>query len=191
MWGQLVIDSLARPRDAARRLLGLDIGWGPLAQLAVAVTCVGMVLGYAALQLSGGGVDPMSAAVLEAPLLGALTQLGVLVLVVLLTVRVGRALGGTGGYWGAAVLVVWLNVMTLLIQVVQIGLLVVAPPLAGVLSIATLLWLLWAYANFVTELHGFNSPFVALGVTVLTVVALVLGLTLIAAILGFSPSGAA
>lgn len=188
MWGQLVIDSLARPRDAARRLLGFDIGWTPLAQLAVAVTCIGMVLGFLAVRLSGGGVDPMSAAVLEAPLLGALTQLGVLGLIVLLTVRVGRALGGTGGYWGAVVLVLWLNVMTLLVQILQLGLLIVAPPLAGVLSIATLLWLLWAYANFVTELHGLNSPFVALGVTVLTMVALVLGLTLVAAILGFSPA---
>ena len=88
-------------------------------------------------------------------------------------------------------LVVWLNAMTLLIQIVQLVLLLVAPPLAGFLAIATLFWLMWAYANFVTELHGFASPVMVLGVTVLSVVVLMLGLTLIAAILGFSPSGGA
>ncbi len=191
MWGQLVIDSLVRPRAAARRVLAFAIGWGPLVQIAVVIACAGVVLGYAAMELSGGPVDPMSAAVLRRPLVGAATQLGVMALIVVLTVRIGRAFGGAGGLWGATMLVVWLNAMTLLIQVLQIVLLVIAPPLAGILAIAMLFWLLWAFANFAAELHGFPSPVMVLGVTVLSVVALVLGLTLLAAILGLSPTGGA
>lgn len=191
MWGQLVIDSLVRPREAARRVLGFEIGWAALAQIAVAVACIVMVLAYAAVELSGGPVDPMSAALLRRPLVGAVSQLGVMALIVVLTVRIGRAFGGTGGLWGATALVVWLNAMTLLIQVLQLVLLLVAPPLAGILAIATLVWILWTFANFVAELHGFASAFVVLGVTVLSGVGLVLGLTLIAAILGLSPTGGA
>jgi hypothetical protein len=191
MWGQLVIDSLVRPRTAAQRVLAFEIGWSPLAQIAVAIACIGMVLGYAAMAFSGGPVDPMSAAVLSRPLIGAATQLGVMALIVALTVRIGRAFGGVGGPWGATMLVVWLNAMTLLVQVVQLVLLVLAPPLAGILAIAMLVWLLWAYSNFAAELHGFASPVMVLGVSVLSLVALVLGLTLLAAILGLSPTGGA
>lgn len=191
MWSDLVIDSLVRPRAAARRLLGFEIGWSQLAQIAVAITCIGMVLGYAAMELSGAPVDALSAAVLRRPLIGAATQLGVMALIIVLTVRIGRAFGGSGGPWGATLLVVWLNAITLLVQVLQLVLLVLAPPLAGVLAIALLFWLLWAYANFAAELHGFASPVMVLGVTVLSVVALMLGMMLLAAILGLSPTGGA
>ena len=49
MWGQLVIDSLMRPRAAARRLLALELAATQLLQAAVVVTCLGMVLGYVAI----------------------------------------------------------------------------------------------------------------------------------------------
>jgi hypothetical protein len=187
MWGQLVIDSLTRPRAAARRLLSLDLEPAPLVQAAVAITCAGLVLGWVAMTLSGGAVDPVSAAVLQAPLLGALAQFAVMGLVILLTFRIGRMFGGRGGFWGAAAVVVWLNAVTLLIQVVQIVALAVAPPFAGLIAIATLVWLLWAYASFVTELHDFSSPLMVLGVAILTVIVLIFALTLLAAMLGLSP----
>ena len=40
------------------------------------------------------------------------------------------------------------------------------PPLAAILAIATLFWALWAFANFVAELHGFRNPIVVLGAVV-------------------------
>lgn len=189
MLRQLVIDSLVRPRAAARGVLDLDIAAGPLAQAAVAVTCIGLVLGYAAMRIGGGAVDPVSAAVLQAPLLGALGQFAMMALIAFLTFRVGRLFGGAGGFWGAATVVIWLNAVTLGIQVLQIVVLAVAPPLAGLVAVATLFWLLWAYANFVAELHAFRSPVMVLGVAVLSGIALIFGLTLIAAILGIAPPG--
>jgi len=67
--------------------------------------------------------------------------------------------------------------------------LALVPPLAGLIALATLFWLLWAYANFVSELHAFRSPVVALGVAVLSGIVLIFCVTLIAAILGFAPPG--
>lgn len=190
MWGQLAIDSFLRPRSAARQVLALPIGPVSVVQAAGAVTCIGLVLGYLGLRLSGGAIDPISASVLSMPLLGAAIQFGVMALVAALTFRIGRMFGGAGGFWGAAAIVVWLNAVTLAIQLVQLAALAVVPPFAGLIAIATLFWLLWAYANFVTELHGFASPVMVLGVVVLTVIVIVFGLTMLVAILGLSPQGA-
>ncbi len=187
---QLAIDTLLKPRASARRLLAIEIAPATLVEAAAAITCIGLVLGYAGLTLSGGAVDRVSAAVLGMPLIGALLQFGVMAVVALLTFRIGRLFGGAGGFWGAVLVVVWLNAITLGIQVVQLLALAFAPPLAGVIAIATLFWLLWAYSNFVAELHGFGSPVMVLGVAVLTVIAIVFGLTMFAAILGVTPQGA-
>ena len=99
-----------------------------------------------------------SAAILGRPLLGAVVQLAALVIVVFLTVRIGRLFGGIGGFWDALALVVWLNAVMVLVQVVQLVALALVPPLAAALAIATILWALWAFANFVAELHGFQNP---------------------------------
>jgi hypothetical protein len=187
MWGQLVIDSLMRPRAAARRVIGLGLAPAQLLQAAVMVTCVGMLLGYVALHMSTGNVDAVSAAVLADPLIGAAAQLAVMAVVVVLTVRVGRLFGGSGGFWDALALVIWLNAMMVLIQAGQVVMLAIVPPLAALLAIATLFWAVWAYANFVAELHGFRNPMLVLGAVVITAIVLFFGTAMLLAILGITP----
>jgi hypothetical protein len=186
MWGELVKETLMHPRRAARRVLETGMPVGVLVQAAVLVTCAGMLLGYLALSL-GPDVTDISAAVLTNPLLGAVAQLAVMVAVVFLTVQIGRLFGGTGGYHGALALVVWLNAMMVLVQLGQIAALLVVPPLAAVLAIATMLWAFWAYANFVAELHGFRNPAIVLGAVVLTTIVLFFGVAMLLAMLGITP----
>ncbi len=190
MWNELVIDSLVRPRAAARRVLSAGVPEATLLQAAVMVTCLGMVLGFAALQMSPEAVDMVSAAVLGNPFLGVVAQLAVMAVIVVLTVRIGRLFGGTGSLWGALALVVWLNAMMVAIQAVQLVALAVLPPLAAILAIATILWALWAYANFVAELHGFQNPFIVLGAVILTAIVLFFGTAMLLAILGITPQEA-
>jgi Yip1 domain len=187
MWGQLVIDSLRRPRLAARQILAVGLADGTVVEAAVLVTCVGIVLGYLALLLTPGGVDMVSAAVLANPLLGAGVQLAAMAVVVFLTVRIGRLFGGRGELWGAAALVVWLNAMLVLIQAGQLVALALVPPLAALVAIAAMVWALWAYANFIAELHGFQNPVIVLGAVVLTGIMLFFGTAMLLAILGFTP----
>lgn len=187
MWGQLVIDSLVRPRAAARRVIALGLAPGQLLQAALLVTCVGMLLGYLALNMTAGDVDAVSAAVLADPLIGAAAQLAVMAVVVVLTVRIGRLFGGGGGLWDALALVVWLNAMMVLIQAGQVVVLAIVPPLAALVAIATLFWAIWAYANFVAELHGFRNPVLVLGAVVVTAIVLFFGTAMLLAILGITP----
>lgn len=189
MWGQLVTDSLMRPRAAARRVMALAVAPETLVEAAVAVTCIGMLLAFVASTLTPGGVDTVTAALIRNPLMGAALQLGVMALIVVLTVRIGRAFGGTGSLWDALALIVWLNVVMVLIQIVQLVALVMLPPLAAVLAIMTLFWLLWAFANFVTELHDFENPLVVLGASMLAMVVLFFSFAMLLAILGLTPQG--
>ena len=191
MWGELLIDSLKRPRTAARRVLDAGVPVAQLLEAAVLVAVVGVVLGYLALRISPETLDVVSTAVIHHPLLGAGAQLGVMAVAILLTVRVGRLFGGTGTTEGALALVVWLNAVMAAIQLVQLVALALVPPLATAIAIATILWALWAFANFVAELHGFQNPFIVLAVVILTTIVLFFGTAMIAAILGFTPQGGA
>ncbi len=187
MWRKLVIDTLLRPRLAARQVLAAGLPQVELLQGAVMVTCLGVVLGYIALQMSPDAIDVVSAAVLGNPFLGALVQLAVMAVIVVLTVRIGRLFGGSGGIWGALALVVWLNMMMVLIQAGQLVALAILPLLAALLAVATIFWALWAYANFVAELHGFQNPFIVLGAVILTAIVLFFGTAMLLAILGITP----
>ena len=187
MWGELVIDSLKRPRFAARRILDAGVPDATVLEAAVLVTCAGMVLGYLALLLTANDVDMISAAVLANPLLGAGMQLAAMAVIVVLTVRIGRLFGGRGDLWGAAALVVWLNAMLVLIQAGQLVALALLPPVAAILAIVAVVWTLWAYANFVAELHGFQNPVIVLGAVMLTGIMLFFGTAMLLAILGFTP----
>lgn len=190
MWGEILTDSILRPRRAARRLLAVPVTPRVVAEGAVAVACLGVVLGYAALRLAGGGVDPISAAMLSRPLVGAAVQIAAMAGVAFLAWGIGARFGGRGDALGAAKIVVWLNAVSLVIQAFQLVAIVLAPPLASFMAIATLLWLFWAFANFTAELHDFASPVIVLGVAVLTAVGVVLGLALVATLIGVSPEGA-
>jgi len=189
MWRELLIDSLKRPRVAARRVLDAGFPGPQLVEAAVLVAVTGVVLGYLALLLSSEALDVVSAAVIHNPLLGAAAQLAVMAVAVFLTVRLGRLFGGTGTTHGALALVVWLNAVMVLVQAAQIVALAVLPPLATILAIATVVWALWAFANFVAELHGFQNPFIVLAVVVLASMVLFFAVAMLFAILGITPQG--
>ena len=186
-WGELIAASFLRPRVAARGVLAAAPALPVLLEAAVLVTAAGMLLGYAAFRMAPEALDPVSASVLAWPLLGALLQLAVMALVVVLTVRVGRLFGGTGDTRGALALVVWLNAMMLLLQALQLVALAVVPPVAGAIALVSIVWVLYAFACFVAELHGFRNAAVVLAGVVATSIVLLLGAAMLAAIFGITP----
>lgn len=187
MWLELARDSVIAPRAAARRLLALRFGQVELLMATLVVTCAGIILAYAALQLGTAPIDAVSARLLGMPLVGALLEFVITVIIGYLTWRIGRLFGGQGAFWDAMLLVVWLNTMLLMLQVAQLAALATVPAIAAALAFVGILWALWAYANFVTELHGFENPFMVLGGVVLTAIVLFFALATLFAILGLTP----
>jgi hypothetical protein len=191
VWRDLVVASFLRPRDAARRVMRARIGFGALIEAGLAVCCIGVVLAYVSALVAGGPGDPVVAFLLDRPIVGAASQAVALAVAIGLTWKIGQLFGGTGGLGATILLLVWLNAVALLPQLALIVLVAASPPLGTLFALAIYAWMLWAYANFVTELHGFDSPVMVLGVSILTCVALMFGLTMLAAILGFGGRGGA
>lgn len=187
MWLELVIDTFRRPREAARRLLALDLGADTVVQGALAVTSAGIVMTHIAGQMAGTTLDPLTAALLTNPLLAALVQLALLMLSVLLTWKIGRLFGGQGGVEGAFRAIVWLNAVLLILQAAQLLVLGVAPALAVMISVLGMGWLLWAFASFTAELHGFRNVFAVAAASVTTGLVVLFGLMTLLVIAGVNP----
>ena len=187
MLGRLVIDSVLRPREAARRLFALGLSFEQLAQGALLVSCAGTVLVYAAGRLLPTTTGADFAQMASAPLLTAALSLVELAVLVALVTRVGRFFGGAGDMLGGFALVVWLNVVVLILLALVLLTALLVPPLALLMALAILVWMLWAPAQFVAELHGFQNAVVVLAGMVLAMLVLFLALNLLFAVLGIPP----
>jgi hypothetical protein len=93
---------------------------------------------------------------------------------------VGRRFGGTGELSGALALVVWYNLVSLLLVAALFGAYLVAAPLALVLGLAFIYWLVWAPVCFLAELHGFSNALVVLAGLLLTMLALFFAINVVA-----------
>lgn len=186
-WRALAAETVTRPRAAARRLIDLRLPAAPLLQAALAITCCGILLAYLATRIGGAAIDPISARLLAMPLLAAGVEFGMILLVSWLSWKVGALFGGKGGLGGAASLVIWLNGLLLLVQTAQLVALAFLPALASALALVGVGLAFWIFANFVTELHGFENPLMVMGAVLVTGLVLLIAMGLLFAILGLTP----
>lgn len=149
--------TLQDPGQAARVLLaeGVPMRARTGGLLLVAVLSALM----ASLQVGTGraDLDPFSAFMLASPFRAALFQWGFLGLSVLLMHRVGRAFGGRGNLADALLVVVWLQIIMLGFQTLQLVVSPILPPLAGVIGLVSFVVYFWLMSWFIAELHGFAS----------------------------------
>jgi hypothetical protein len=174
--------SLEDPRAATRRLLSLGVPLPArtvgLLLMAVA-SAVLMHLGFLILPVTD---DPLAALLMQSPFQTAVIQWLILTVSVLLIHRIGRAWGGKGSLPDTLLVVVWLQVIMLGVQVLQLLALVLSPPLAGVLNLAGLVLFFWLMSSFVAELHGFGSRWAVLAGLLVTGFAVAVLLVLILAL---------
>ena len=181
--------TLANPRAGARWVMGLGLPAATAAEILLLTGALGGILSMAAWALvadPAAGSDPsLMAAVFQRPLLLAAIQTAVQLASAWAAHVVGRAFGGTGTLAQALALMAWAEVLLLAVQAVQLLLMVVAPPLAGVFSPLALILFFWLMTAFVAEMHGFASSLavfigiiltgLAMAVVVAVVLALILG----------------
>jgi hypothetical protein len=180
----LVRETLARPRDAALRVLRMDVPDDARWLAFVLVVVLSVLLGQASVLLmgEGGGIG-------GSLLLMAMFQSSVLLALVVGVQGIGRMAGGKGQFPDTLLLVTWLQFVMLVFQIVQIMALVLVPPLFGVITILSLLVFLRTLASFVLVLHGFQSV-VKVGVAILfSFFGVAMLLAIVLSILGFAPAG--
>ncbi|MGX9855336.1 YIP1 family protein [Limimaricola variabilis] len=182
--------SLRAPGDAASRLLVTWPGRTATWQALTLVVCLSVVL--TALVQGAMPMMPVEATGAGFGLtpFGYAGLLGVsLVLLAAGIAGAGRLLGGTGRFVPALTLVVWLEVLAMALRLVQGVLILVLPPLGGLVGLAGLFWLFWCLTRFIQALHGFNGVGRALVTLFIAFIAIGAGLAMLLALTGLGAQG--
>jgi Yip1 domain len=179
---QLARRSVEDPRAGARALLALAVPL-PARTAGLLLMAVGSTLlmhaGFLLLPEAG---DPLTTFMLQSPIRTAAIQWLILAGSVLLIYRIGRAWGGHGSLADTLLVVVWLQVIMLAVQLAQLLVLVLAPPLAGIVNLGGMFLFFWLITGFIAELHGFKRRWAVLagifiasfGVAILVAIAIAL-----------------
>lgn len=177
--------SLRDPRGALRALQAEQV---PLAArsagllLMAVLSTIFLQLGFA---LTPPGPDPVAGFLAQSPFQTAVVQWLVLLLSAALIYRVGRAFDGKGSLADSILVVVWLQLIMLGVQLVQLVAFILVPPLGGLLGLMGFGLFLWLSVNFIAELHGFRLlGLVFLGLILTTLAAVIAVAMVFSLILG-------
>lgn len=97
---------------------------------------------------------------------------------------IGRLFGGTGSFDDALALITWLQFVLFLVQLVQVVLLLFAPPIAAIVTLVAIGLVFWLLVNFIAHLHGFASVGMVFVMTLVSFISILFTLSLILSILG-------
>jgi hypothetical protein len=180
--GQLAIETIRNPREAARQLIGLNLPinalWTALALVVVlnaGVYSLSNVISPPPADLAVPTIAPVPFALfLGAGLVGTIYALW----------YVGRTLGGEAGLADIMVLLVWLQALRLVVQAALLVLVPLSPVLSSLVVLAAAVIGFWILLNFVDVAHGYDSLLKSLGAIALSVLAMALGLTLLVTLFG-------
>jgi len=187
----LVRQTLFEPREAAQTLMAMRLPQAVLWQALALMSVLYTILYSLSLRLSPPA-DPsqmLIPALMEAPLVLAAALFGGLALTVIALRAIGQAIGGTAETADVLVLITWLQVLRLMVQAGIIVLALGSPPLAGLAAIVVAVWGLYIFTNFVDAAHGFDNRFKAFGAIVLSVIAMVMGLSAVLSLAGIVMTG--
>ncbi len=175
----LLRETLASPRIALRRILSMELpAWVGTVGLLLTSICSAVLLHLIVLNL-GGEEREMVALTLGGPFVTAVVQFVLLLLAAQLLYRVGRWRGGHGTLAQSVLAIAWLQVVMFLLQLVQIALLLILPPLGIAAGYVSLVIFFWLVSNFTAEVHGFQSLPAVLAGIVITLFAALLVLSLV------------
>ncbi len=149
--------TLEDPRRGARAVLSLGLPLPVRTAGLLLVAIVSTVVSHFGFLLLPATDDPLADFLTTSPFRTAVAQWLLLAATAFLITYVGRVRGGQGSLPDAILMVVWLQVPMLGVQIIQLLVLILLPPLAWLVSIAGLFLFLWLLTSFVAELHGFAS----------------------------------
>lgn len=190
-WRRLLVDSLTRPRTAARRVTEWTASTQTVLGIGALTVIVSVLLSGAAYRPSPAAADLPVARLLRDPLLFAVLQMAVVVAMAKIVHVVGRVLGGTGGFAASLALIVWFQVVSTILQIAQVAMLALLPPLGLVVILFSFVWFFWALSAFVAELHGFDSQAKVFGGILVALVVIAVLIVLGANLTGMTPPGTA
>jgi len=187
----LVIETIRNPREGAARILNFAPPRDVLLQMLALVVIISVLLGQLGVIALGGSLSDgaLAGPFSLNPMTATIVQFGLLMLLVVSIHSIGRAMGGTGSMEETLLLVVWLQVILLCLQAAQLLALLIVPPLAAVIGLATLGIFLWLLVNFVAVVHNFRSLGLVFAGVLMSALAILFSVSLVLTVLGFSTPG--
>src|SRR6056297_1225374 len=185
----LIRQTLSDPKGAARRIIALDLPapalWQALA-LVVALSAIAAQVSSFLLSPPGlaPGESPMLLPFVSSPLVVALIQGGILVVMVFAIHWIGRSFGGVGRLEDALGAVVWLQFLLVCLQAVQLVIGFVSPALSGLVGLAGILFFFWLLTQFVMAVHGFESAAMVFVMIVVSILGITFALSLVLTLIG-------
>lgn len=187
-WTDWITQSVSDPRAVARQLMAFAFSkeqmWTALVALC-ALNAVLFSLPFALDPASNASLPP----VMRQPFIFAFASFASAAITVFGLYWTGRAMGGGGTLEDMLVVMVWLQFLQVALQAIVLLMTFILPAVAGLIGLLALPLGLWICVNFVDCVHGFDSLLKALAVMILWVVGLVLGLSMLLALLGVSAAG--
>lgn len=180
----MIRDSVAEPQETADRLLALR----PRTRIVLEAALLMSVLDALLLGTLGGvilSVPTSEGELLFSPFDHVALLLAWLILLTGALQVGGQMLGGKGRFEEALLLVVWLKALALTFQAATLLMMLVLRPLAGLLGLVAMGVLIWCLVHFARALHGFAGYGRTVGALLLGGVVVILGVSLLLAMLGF------
>lgn len=160
-------------------------------QAILVAASAGAVLSWAVLRVMPPPEPGAMSELAGQPIVMAALQVGAAGLFAALMARVGRMFGGSGGFGDALLATAWIEVAMLVIQIPQLLLTVLIPPLGGMVGLLTFALYFVLAVQMTRAVHGFRNPVgVAVGLLATVFVAGFV-LSVLAAMLGILPEGPA
>ena len=184
-----VLTTIRTPRDGAQWVKSITMPrqsrWEALALFMVVGVVFNQITGF----LMFGDFRIIMMGLTLNPITYAMIQMAVLVIMVFAVFWIGRAMGGTGGFGDAILLIAWLQAIMTLLQVAQTIAILLIPALGIIIAVASFMLFFWLLSNFIAELHGFTSIPKVLGMILISMIGLTFGMTILLSIIGISMPG--
>lgn len=180
LWWQGIV----APRDAAAEVIGWQLPRAALMPLAGLISVLASILLVLQEQISGPMVVRMADGSLQefpiSPVILALIGYAAILGGAWAIGAFGRAIGGRGGFEASLALGIYLQAILLGLQALVLFFLLLVPPVAALVGIASIVIRIWLTLQFIDVLHGFGSLVKSffLAIAVLTAVGLAMMLVL-------------
>ena len=181
-WHKLAVLSVKDPKQAAVILMGLRLEPGILWNALLLVALVNTFLFVFSVEFLG--LQSPYPVFFSAPFINFAIMVAGLALMVFSLVFTGRIMGGKGSFHDVLVLVIWVQIIQAIIQIAAYIALLIVPLLANILTMAGGLIGLYMLVHFVNESHKFNSLGKSAVVLVGALLGVVIGLSIIAIMVG-------
>lgn len=182
--------SIRNPGAALAWLRALRLTPAEVVAAAAAITALSTLLGWPVLAATPVVEGTLWALFVQQPLVFAGFQLLATMFGAALMTWAGRAFGGLGDFPDCLLALVWVQVILTALEAVQAVLMVLFPPVAGILSLLGFALFLYLIVRFATAVHGFTNPALVLVGMVGTLLLAGLVLSIVAGALGLLPEPA-